>query len=102
MREKVHVNLRTVLGRIFNSAARSGLRCQPVNLAVHPGGSNCCTSATATRRGAAAAQNSDCSLLMALTTWIKVANSFFMSVSASCPVRNRQWVQLYRWKRGMS
>ena len=36
----LHVNLRTVLGGIFNSAALSGLRRQLVNVAVHPGGSN--------------------------------------------------------------
>ena len=36
----IHVNLRTVLGGIFNSAALSGLRRQLVNVAVHPGGSN--------------------------------------------------------------
>jgi hypothetical protein len=36
----LHVNLRAVLGGIFNSAALSGLRRQLVNVAVHPGGSN--------------------------------------------------------------
>jgi hypothetical protein len=36
----LYVNLRTVLGGIFNSAALSGLRRQLVNVAVLPGWSN--------------------------------------------------------------
>jgi hypothetical protein len=58
------VNLRTVSGRISNSAALSLLRRQLVNVAFHPGGSERCTA----RRGVAAAQNSDWPFLVALTT----------------------------------
>jgi hypothetical protein len=62
------VNLRTVLGCIFSSAALSLLRRQLVNFAVHPGRSDRCTCAAATWRGVAAAQNSDWSFFVALTT----------------------------------
>jgi hypothetical protein len=62
------VNLRTVSGRISNSVALSLLRRQLVNVAFHPGGSERCTCAAAARRGVAAAQNSDWSFLVALTT----------------------------------
>jgi hypothetical protein len=62
------VNLRTVLGRISNSAALSRLRRQLVNVAFHLGGSERCTWAAATWRGVAAAQNSDWPFMVALTT----------------------------------
>ena len=66
--DEASVNLRTVLGRIFNSAALSLLKRQVLNVAFHPGGSDRCTCAAATRRGVGAAQNSDWSFLVALTT----------------------------------
>ena len=62
------VNLCTVSGRISNSAALSLLRRQLVNVAFHPGGTELWTCAAAPRRGVAAAQNSDWSFLVALTT----------------------------------
>ena len=62
------VSFRTVLGRISNSAALPLLRRQLVNVAFHPGGSDRWTCAAATRRGVAAAQNSDWPFLVALTT----------------------------------
>jgi hypothetical protein len=74
------LNLRTESRRIFNSAVRAGLRRQPIDLAVHPGGSNCCTCAAATWPGVAHAQNSKWSFLVALTTYTTSANPLFMSV----------------------
>ena len=64
-KDEASVNLRTVLGRIFNSAALFLLKRQV--LAFHPGGSGRCTCA-ATRRGVAATQNSNWLFLVALTT----------------------------------
>ena len=61
-------SFRTVFGRISNSAALPLLRRQLVNVAFHPGGSARWTCAAATRRGVAAAQNSDWPFLVALTT----------------------------------
>src|ERR1700722_19937346 len=72
LRQRLHANLRTVLGYICNSSTLLGLRRQPLEIAIHPGGSSCCTSA--------AAQNSDWSPLNALTTWTIFENTFFMSV----------------------
>ena len=80
LRQRLHVNLRTVLGYICNSSTLLRFRRQPLEIAIHPGGSSCCTWATATPRGAAAAQNSDWSPLIALTTWTTFENAFFMSV----------------------
>jgi hypothetical protein len=57
-----------------------GLNEQPLDTAIHPGGSTCCTCAAAIRRGVAATQNSDCAPLIALTTWTTFENTFFMSV----------------------
>ena len=69
-RRDLHTSLilRTVLGLIFNFAALSRLRRQRVNVAFHPGGSARCTCDAASRRGVAAAQNSDWPSLVALTT----------------------------------
>ena len=75
------INLRTVLAHIFNSSAVLGVRRQPLDTAIHPGGSACCTRPTASSRDVAAAQNSAWSPLIALTTWTTLANTFFMPLA---------------------
>jgi len=66
--DEASVSFLTVLGRISRSAALPLLRRQVVNVAFHPGGRDRLTCAAATRRGVAAAQNSDWPSLVALTT----------------------------------